>query len=180
LNRSEASAEFTFLLLLNTLRRLNVAVSEVSALRWRLREDLLRGLELRTKQLGLVGFGRIGHRMARYSEAFDTQIAQSDPYVSTQRWPAWSLEEFFERFDAVCVCRRLTLETTGLIDQHFLSRLKTDACLINTSRGEAIVEQDLIGILRVRQETRDGMDVLVGEVTRSHNTSPLLELHDRG
>ena len=92
--------------------------------------------------------------MAHYCEAFDAQIAFSDPYVSTQRWPAWSLEEIFERSDAVCVCCRLTPETTGLIDQHFLSRLKTDACLINTPRGEAIVEQDLIDILRGRQDLR--------------------------
>ena len=179
LDRITASAEFTFLLLLNTLRRLDVAVGEVSARRWRLREDLLRGYELSGKQVGLVGFGRIGQRMARYCEAFDAQVAYSDPYVVTHRWPAWSLEEIFERSDAVCVCCRLTPETTGLIDQHFLSRLKTGACLINTSRGEVMVEQDLVEILRVRPDLRVGLDVLAGEVTKSHNTSPLLELHDR-
>ena len=90
------------------------------------------------------------------------------------------MEEIFERSDAVCVCCRLTPETTGLIDQHFLSRFKIGACLINTSRGEVIVEEDLIEILHARQDLRAGLDVLAGEVTKSHNTSPLLELHDRG
>ena len=180
LNRITASAEFTFLLLLNVFRRLDVAVSEVSARRWRSREDVLRGHELSGKQVGLVGFGRIGQRIARYCAAFDAPVAYYDPYVSNVGWPVWSLESIFECSDIVCICCRLTKETTGLIDRRLLSRLKTGAGLVNTSRGEVIAERDLVEILQARPDLRVGLDVLAGEVTRKHSASPLLEFHDRG
>ena len=70
-----ASAEFSFLLLLNTLRRVDVAAKEVTEGRWRHREDLLRGNELTGKKVGIVGFGRIGKKLARYCEAFDGHIS---------------------------------------------------------------------------------------------------------
>lgn len=180
LDTISASAEFTFLLLLNTLRRLDIALQEVSARRWRKREHLMRGRELSGKKVGLVGFGRIGHRLARYCIAFEAEVVYHDPYVEDEEFQAYSLEELFSQCDVVCICCTLSPETTGMINRSLLMRLREGACLINTSRGEVINEQDLVAVLETRPDLRVGLDVLAGEVTNAHLASPLLEMHDRG
>jgi len=140
----------------------------------------MRGHELRGKRVGLVGLGRIGRRMARYCEAFDAFVGYCDPYVSDSRYRSSSLEEIFDESDAVCICCRLTDETKGMIDQKLLLRLKNGAVLVNTSRGEVVVETALLEALRIRPDLKVALDVLDGEVTQSHTRSPLLELHNRG
>ena len=180
LNTISASAEFTFLLLLNALRRLDIAIQEVTARRWREREDFMRGRELSAKKVGIVGLGRIGRRMARYCTAFDASVVYYDPYVENEEFHRCSLEELFGQCDIVCICCALTSETTGMISGSLLTRLKEGACLINTSRGEVINEQDLAEVLIRRPDLRVALDVLVDEVTNAHLTSPLLAMHDRG
>ena len=176
-----ASAEFTFLLLLNTLRRLDIAVAEVSARRWRQREDLLRGSELQGRRVGLVGLGRIGRRLARYCEAFEAEVRYYDPHVEASRpRRVDSLEELFGGSDAVCVCCALTEETRGLVGGEELRRLPAGGCLVNTSRGEVVDAAALAAVLEERPDLRVGLDVLPGEVRGTHQDTTLLELHDRG
>jgi len=180
LNEIAASAEFTFLLLLNTLRRLDRGAGEVTAGRWRDREEFLRGSELQGKRVGILGLGRIGRRIARYCSAFGAEVAYTDPYVTSADTPAVPLEELFSRSDIVCICCALTPETNGLVGAALLSRLKPGACLVNTSRGEVLVEQDLTRVLADRPDLRVGLDVLAGEPVGLHRRSPLLEFHRSG
>jgi len=175
-----ASAEFTFLLLLNSLRRLDFSLPEVTEGRWRAKEDEMRGHELAGKHVGLVGLGRIGGKMARYCQAFDATVSYYDPYVKNDHIPNWSLEEIFEKSDAVCICPALTDETRGMINFNLISRLKSGASLINTSRGEVIVDADLAKVLSERPDLRVGLDVLAGEVTATQYQSPLIEYHRQG
>jgi phosphoglycerate dehydrogenase-like enzyme len=175
-----ASAEFTFLLLLNTLRRLDVAIIETREGRWREREDRLRGTELQGKLVGLVGLGRIGRRLARYCGAFDANVAFHDPYVDDVAIPEWSLEEIFRSSDAVCICCALTNETAGMVDYSVLRLLKANASLVNTSRGEVIVEADLVRLVEERPDVQVALDVLAGEATGVHLSSPLLDRHRAG
>ncbi len=180
LDQISASAEFTFLLLLNALRRIDLAAAEVASGRWREREERLRGRQLQGLWVGLVGLGRIGRRLARYGEAFGARTAYYDPYVSDPNLPALPLEELFERSDAVCICCRLTPETRGMIAAPLLRRLKFGGCLVNTSRGEVINEEDLAALLKARPDLRVALDVLAGEAQDLHGRSPLLEFQRSG
>ena len=180
LERITASAEFSFLLLLAVLRRIDLGIAEVGTGRWRDREDALRGHELSGKQVGLVGFGRIGRRLAGYCQAFGAHVAYTDPYVADAAIPRWTLEEVFERADIVCVCCALTAETEGLIGRRLLTTLRPEATLINTSRGEVIVEADLAAVLAERADLRAGVDVLSGEVRGAWRESPLVPLRESG
>jgi D-3-phosphoglycerate dehydrogenase / 2-oxoglutarate reductase len=180
LDTISASAEFTFLLLINSLRRLDFSLPEVTEGRWRANEDEMRGRELAGKHIGLVGLGRIGRRMARYCQAFDATVSFYDPYVKTEEIPAWPLKRIFEDSDAVCICPALTDETRGMIDYNLLKRLRTGASFVNTSRGEVLVDADLARILAERPDLRVGLDVLTGEVTASQYQSPLIEYHRKG
>lgn len=175
-----ASSEFTFLLLLNALRRFDVAVGEASAGRWRAREDEMRGNELEGKHVGLVGLGRNGKRMARYCNAFDATVSYHDPYVESDELESWSIERLFSDSDAVVLCFALNAETKSMIGRDLFERMKTGAVLVNTSRGEVIVENELASFVRERPDVRVALDVLAGEVTNEHHDSPLLALHREG
>lgn len=180
LNTISASAEFTFLLLLNTLRRLDVAIQEVAAGRWRENEEILRGQELNGRKVGLVGMGRIGQRLAKWCSAFDAKVSYCDPYVTSSDYPQRSLEQIFSDSDIVCICCALTLETTGMIDRSLLQRLKSNACFINTSRGEVLREEDLVEVLKERHDIKVALDVLSAEVTGGQFKSALIEMHKQG
>ena len=140
----------------------------------------MRGRELSGKRVGLVGMGRIGRRMATYCSAFDAEIVYYDPYVDKSPWKKMSLEALFKSSDAVCVCCALTRETDGLIGFPLLSRLKEGASLVNTSRGEVIIETDLVTVLGERPDISVALDVLPGESQDLHRSSELIEFHKRG
>jgi len=152
----------------------------VSARRMRAREGLLRGHELAGKRVGLVGLGRIGLRLKRYCSGFDARVAYHDPYVHDTTLPYLSLEGLFENSDIVCVCCVLNDETRRMIHYDLLSRLPEGAVFVNTSRGEVVVEEDLIRLLTERLDLRVGLDVISGEVENRHGSSPLLAFHDSG
>ena len=173
LDTIKASSEFTFLLLLATLKNLKAGLRETAAGRWKANERVFRGNELFGKTVGIIGFGRIGRNMYRYLKAFGANIKYIyDP----QLVEGGKLEWLFDESDIVIVCCSLTKETTGMIGYDLLSRLKKDAVLINTSRGEVLVESDLVRVLLKRPDICVGLDVLSGEVFGMHLSSPLLKM----
>ena len=174
LNEIKASSEFTFLLLLATLKNLKAGLQEVAVGRWKQNERLFRGNELYGKTVGFVGFGRIGQNVFRYLKAFGAHIKSIyDPRVVE----GGNLEAVFD-CDIVIICCALTEVTYGLIDYDLLSRLKEGAVLVNTARGEVLVEKDLLRILLERSDLRVGIDVLEGEVHGTHLASSLLCLNN--
>jgi len=171
LDNIKASSEFTFLLLLATLKNFKPALQEVAAGRWKQNERLFRGNELFGKTVGIVGFGRIGQNLFRYLKVFG---AKPKHIFDPRTVKNGCLEELFEGSDIVVLCCSLTEVTYGMIDYDLLKRLKENACLINTSRGEVVVEQDLVRFLLKRPDVCVGLDVLAGEVLGAHLRSPLL------
>lgn len=180
LDTIRASAEFTFLHILMALRGPRLAFDEVSAGRWRQNEDGMRGSELIGKRVGIVGLGRIGGLVARWSTSFDAEVQYHDPYVDDTRYAKVGLKELFATSDVVCVSCVLTDETRGVIDESLLRSLKKGAVLVNTSRGEMIDQKALEDLLAERDDLRVGIDVLIGEVTASQFASPLFDLHKQG
>jgi phosphoglycerate dehydrogenase-like enzyme len=183
LERISASAEFTFLHVLNALRRIDVGLAEAASGRWRLDEGRLRGRELQGKRAGLVGYGRIGRRLARYLAAFDAgPTAFYDPYVegdgAAVRNP--SLEELATAADVLVICCALTDETHGLVDGALLRRLPAGAVVVNTSRGEVLDEPSVAAALAERPDLVLSVDVVTGEVRGRQHESPLADLHRSG
>ncbi|MBI2027095.1 MAG: hypothetical protein HYS98_04745 [Deltaproteobacteria bacterium] len=176
-----ASAEYTFVLMMNCLRKVHRSWQQVQEGRWRRNEDFLRGHELMGKNVGLVGFGRIGRKLANYCEAFSAQVSFYDPYVESKIQKKDSLNNLFECADIVCVCCQLNVDTKNMIKLSLLEKLKKNACFINTSRGEVVCEDDLATFLKKRPDVMAGLDVLHGETSNVHFQSPLLaqELKDQ-
>jgi D-3-phosphoglycerate dehydrogenase len=175
-----ASAEFTFLMILNGLRRLDLGMQEARTGRWRSREDLLRGRELQGKTVGLIGFGRIGRKLAAYCRPFGCRVVYYDPHVpsppheNAARVP--DLREVWEASDVIVICCQLNEETQRMIRGDLVERCRKGALIVNTSRGEIIDENELREVLRRREDITFCADVVTGEVNDQHEHSPLMDL----
>jgi len=137
------------------------------------------GQELYGKTLGVVGFGRIGQRLAGICKAafampilFSDVLKQSEAVARLQaeRMP---LDQLLGRSDVVSLHLPLTPESRHLIDAAALARMKPGAILINTSRGGVIDEGALI---RALQSTRLSAGLDVYEEEPLPEDSPLPQL----
>lgn len=126
--------------------------------------------ELGGKLLGLVGYGRVGHELARIARCFDMQVmAVRRGQVSSQRdghvlvLPAGDLRQLMSKSDYVVICVPLTLKTVGMIGEHELRLMKPSGYLINIARGRIIVEEALIKALRAGWIAGAALDVFAEE-----------------
>ena len=181
LNEITASAEFTFLKILASLRNIRYSWNEVSNFRWRDNEDEMRGSEIKEKSFGIIGMGRIGNNITRYLNAFnakdikffDINVETDDLNIAKKS----SLDNIFKTCDVIVICVALNNETNKLITYNYLSKLRKYAHLINTSRGEILDEEDLLNILSERPDISFSTDVLTGEVTNGTLNRNILKLH---
>ena len=158
---TNACADFTWALILAVTRRLGEGERVVRAGAWGgWALDYMLGMELRGKQLGLVGLGRIGRAVAEKAPAFGMTVAY------TARNPAalpgatqMSLDKLLASSDIVSLHCPMTPETKHLIDQKALTRMKRSAYLINTSRGPVVDEGALAWALRERLIAGAALDV---------------------
>ena len=81
-----ATAELAWALLLGLLRKLPEAAEHVRDGNWD--RDIFKGRQLKDKVLGIVGYGRLGSRIAEYGRAFQMEVVAYDPYVDSSK-PAW-------------------------------------------------------------------------------------------
>ena len=122
------------------------------------------GLELRGKQLGLVGFGGIGARFAALARAIGMTVRAWTRNPSPQRARRHGIE--FTDLDAILgdsdvlsVHAALTPDTEGLLDSRALALTKPGVIIINTARGEIIEENALLALLRSGHVAAAGLDV---------------------
>lgn len=177
LNQIRASSEFTFLLILNSIRRLDRAINEVDNNRWRQNENILRGDELYGKSVGIIGLGRIGSNLSKWLKIFGAKVSYCDIKKKNNNIKKRSINFIFSKSKIVCICCSLNKDTYNLINLSKLKLLKKKAILINTSRGEVINEKDLIYFLNKRKDVFFSTDVLSGEINGTNLKSKLLNLH---
>ncbi len=181
LNSIRASSEFTFLMILNGLRRLDFALKEVENNRWRQNEDLMRGNELVDKKVGIIGLGRNGSNIAKWCESFDAKVLYYDPYVKNQTYSRTDdLEKIFINSDIIVICCALNSSTKNMINKNLIEKVKKNALIVNTSRGELIDENDLAKIIKKRKDIRISLDVLSNEVIAQQFSSPLMKFVKEG
>ena len=137
------------------------------------------GSELWKKTLGLVGFGRIGHGVAKRALGFDMQVLAYDPYVQAESIEHGvslvSLDEVLRRADFVSLHASLNDETRHMIGKAQLQVMKPSAYLINTSRGGLVDEKALYAVLVENQIAGVAQDVYDMEPPKD---SPLLQLEN--
>lgn len=159
-----ATAEHTIGLLLSLVRRIPAAHESVLRGEWD--RDLFKGYELSGKTIGIIGFGRLGRILGSYCHAFRMEVIAFDPFVEISD-PAVrvveSLEEIFGMADILSLHIPFNAETQGLVDRNLIRRMRPESYLINTSRGEIIVEQDLLEALENNGISGAALDVICQE-----------------
>jgi glyoxylate reductase len=117
-------------------------------------------MELRGKQLGLVGVGRIGRAVAEKAPAFGMRIAYTDQApVNLPQAEFMTLDRLLATSDVVSLHCPLLPETRHLIDRKSLAKMKRSAYLINTSRGPVVDEAALAWALKERLIAGAALDV---------------------
>ncbi|HHX59238.1 MAG TPA: D-2-hydroxyacid dehydrogenase [Epulopiscium sp.] len=121
-------------------------------------------IELAGKNLGLIGFGRIGQNFARIAEALGMTILAYDEYPNkalesdTTRYV--TLDELLAESDVISLHCPLFESTQGIVNKDSIAKMKDGVMIINTSRGPLIVEQDLADALNAGKVAGAALDVL--------------------
>jgi len=155
---TNAVAEFTWALILAVTRRIGEGERLVRRGGWKgWALDFMLGMELRGKQLGIIGRGRIGRAVAARASAFGMSAVfatRSVPEV-----PEMSLDELLVSSDVISIHTPLTTSTRHLIDRRALARMKRSAYLVNTARGPIVDEEALAWALEERLIAGAALDV---------------------
>jgi len=123
-----------------------------------------RGALMLGKTVGIIGVGRIGQNVAKRLGAWGMKILGYDPYV-TQETVVFlgikmvSLDELLKESDLVTLHVVLTRETRGMIGMRELKLMKPTAFIVNTSRGPAIKEADMVQALNEKIIAGAALDV---------------------
>lgn len=135
-----ASAEFTWIHVLNSIRNFSQSILAVESGHWRDLEDTLRGHELHGKKIGIIGLGRIGRKVAKFAYVFGMNVRYYDPYCSDDQFTR--VHDLYDLCDCdiITVNPYLTTETKKMINAEFLRACKKGVHIINTSRGEIVDE----------------------------------------
>jgi len=158
---TNACADFTWGLILAITRRLGEGERVVRAGAWGgWALDYMLGMELRGKQLGMVGLGRIGRAVAEKAPAFGMTVAYTARKASDLPGAVqMPLDRLLSTSDIVSLHCPMTAETKHLIDKKALARMKRTAYLINTSRGPVVDEDALAWALKERLIAGAALDV---------------------
>jgi len=161
-----ASSEFSFTLLLAMVNKLTPSTFAAQYGVWRDREHEFRSLELHGMTLGLIGFGRIGRKMARFAESFGMKIIAFDPYVTIDAPyvdAVDSLDILLSTADIVGLHVHLNDETRGYFGAEKFARMKPGAFFLNTARGEIVDEQAMLDALDSGHLAAAAVDVITDE-----------------
>lgn len=148
---TESVAEMTLALALALFRNIPLAHTSVKAGRWEKKRFV--GNELIGRKWGILGFGRIGHTVAKLAAAFDCILYMYDPLVDVDVARAHGtqkiedLHEFLSNCEILSIHVPLLPQTHHLIDAKAISKMPKGARLINISRGPVVDEKALVKAL---------------------------------
>ena len=153
-----AVAEMAFALMLAVPTRLCEAHISMREGRWAKKE--LKRTELFGKTLGLIGAGNIGTEVGRRATAFGMQVLAYDPLVKSHEIAKLvPLTELFEQADYLSIHVPLTNDTKGMVNRETIAAMKDGVVIVNTARGQCVVEEDLAEALASGKVRGYGTDV---------------------
>ncbi len=153
---ASAVAEFTIGAILAETR--NITKGHDALRRGEYRGDLYRadvtGRELHEMTVGVMGYGEVGRRVIKFLKAFGCRILVSDPYVQLSAEDLrdgviqTSFESLLAEADVITLHARVTAETTHMINEPTLRKMKPDATLVNTARGPLVDYEALTTVMQ--------------------------------
>lgn len=172
---TNAASEHTLALMLAMSRNIPSACASTKEGKWE--RSKFTGVEVFSKTLGIIGFGKIGQHVAKVALALGMKVVVSDPYTTKEFVEKQgceyikSLDEFWGLCDYITIHTPKTKETTSLINKNTLNRMKKGVRIINCARGGIIDEVALKEALENGQVQSAAIDVY--ETEPDITSSPL-------
>jgi D-3-phosphoglycerate dehydrogenase len=161
-----SATEHTLALLLALARKIPAADASLRSGEWNRKAFV--GTELQGKTLGVVGFGRIGQRVAERARAFGMTVVAYDPFLDSavaykMDIDMLSLEQLLSRAEVLTLHVPLSDDTRGLIGEAEMARMPKGALLINCARGGVVDETALLEALESGHLAGAALDVFTQE-----------------
>ncbi|PJB69222.1 MAG: hydroxyacid dehydrogenase [Alphaproteobacteria bacterium CG_4_9_14_3_um_filter_47_13] len=155
---TKAVAELAMGLILDALRGISAQDRKIRAGEW---QRPMGGL-LGARTLGLIGFGRIGRKVAEYAQAFGAEIIMHDPFATDN--PHYvAFDDLLAQADIISLHIPYSKESHHLIDRKALAKMKRGSILVNTARGGLVDEQALAEALQSGHLAGASLDVYAQE-----------------
>ncbi len=163
---SDTVAEHTFGLILSLTRKIYQSVNQSKTLNFA--HDQIRGVDLAHKTIGIIGVGKIGHRVARIAHGFKMNIlatsrSQRQDLIDKYQIQYVSLEELLAQSDIISLNLALTPQTKHTINIDNIHLCKKGSYLINTARGGLVETAAVMKGLEQNIFAGVGLDVLEEE-----------------
>ena len=162
----DAVGEHALGMLLCLLNNIIKADGEIRNGQW-IREGN-RGIEIKGKTVGIIGYGNMGSAFAQRLKGFGAQVIAYDKYkfnYSDDFVTEKTLNDIFNETDILSLHLPLTDETHFMVDDKFIHHFKKDIYIINTARGKVIKTDDLVRNLQSGKVKGAALDVLEYERT---------------
>jgi lactate dehydrogenase-like 2-hydroxyacid dehydrogenase len=160
-----STAEHTFALILEISK--NIIYSDNLVRENKFSKYDYKRTELRGKKIGIIGFGKVGSRVARYAEGFEMIVYANDIDINVRKKNKKinfkSLNYILKNVDIVTLHIPLNDKNVNFISRIKMNLLSDKTILINTSRGEIIDELYLIELLKKKRIYYAGLDVFTNE-----------------
>ncbi|MGB4231237.1 MAG: D-2-hydroxyacid dehydrogenase [bacterium] len=178
---TEAVAQMAIALLLEMCHHVGAHSESVKKGEWASNPDWCYWkyplIELAGKTMGIIGYGRIGQATGRIAQALGMKVLAYDKYVNkdlesdTMRYV--ELDELLAQADVIALHCLLSEETEGIINKDTIAKMKDGVMIVNNSRGQLMVEEDLAAALNSGKVAGAALDVVSTEPIRMDN--PLLK-----
>jgi glyoxylate reductase len=174
---TDATADLTFSLMLDVVRRVSEGDRIIRNGKWRQIYGAFDyvGMDLQGKTLGIFGLGRIGSAFAKRAKSFDMKITYHNRKpVSKNKEKRLGLKyvtlnKLITQSDIISIHAPHTNETDQLFNMKIFKKMKNSAFLINTSRGKIINEVDLVIALNKK--------IIAGAALDVYESEPINENH---
>lgn len=155
---SSSVAELFLTLILNSLRKISQNNESLRKGFWK----PIMGNNLSNKNIGIIGYGKIGKKLNKYLKLFNCNIFifEKKKILKVKKY---SLKEIFKKCDLVCLSLSLNKSTKEIIDKNVLKNANNKIIIINASRGAIINEKHLLGFLKKNRHASAFLDCFTKE-----------------
>lgn len=162
---SNAVGEHALGMLLSLINNINIAEKSISNGKWQ--RKVFKGTELKSKVIGIIGFGNTGKSFAEKLKGFNSEIIYYDikKIKSNDLFKQVELSELTKRSNIVSLHIPQTKSTIKMINKSFIKKMKKQFWIINTSRGKIIETKDLVWGLKNKKILGAALDVLEYEAS---------------
>lgn len=171
-----STAEHTWALLLALLKKIPSSFEDVQDGKWN--RDNFKGNNLKGKKIGILGLGRVGKQVAHFARAFGLEIGYFDIEPQSNDFKSFpNPQEMFAWADIISIHIPYNPENENFVDSTLLQHCRSNAVLINTSRGNIWDEKSVAELLKQNKISGIATDVLRDEYNKENlKYNPLVQL----